>query len=190
MTPPASRHREPHQAADLRGEGMTGSPFEDCGRRDTGIDESNAPHPPNRERPQTTFLLRCPCCAERRRRQGPPAACAVGLRPSPDPDASIRRARHLRRKDQKDQPYPLTGPVPSGMTCDNNRPMTVSDAPTRVHTEEVSRPGSERAEPPGADRQFRDRDVGVVAETTAVGGLETGSAGGQSVIKSAANRGW
>ena len=46
MTPPASRHREPHQAADLRGEGMTSSPFDGCGRRDTGIDESNAQQPP------------------------------------------------------------------------------------------------------------------------------------------------
>src|SRR6478735_666128 len=45
--PPASRHREPHHAADLRGEGMTSSPFDGCGRRDTGTDESNAQHPPN-----------------------------------------------------------------------------------------------------------------------------------------------
>jgi hypothetical protein len=57
MTPPASRHREPHQAADLRGEGMTSSPFDGCGRRDTGIDESNAPHPPNPRKAQTTFSV-------------------------------------------------------------------------------------------------------------------------------------
>src|SRR6476659_31822 len=47
----------------------------------------------------------------------PSGRYAVGLRPSLDPDASVRRTRHLWRRHQKDQPYPLTGPVPSGMTC-------------------------------------------------------------------------
>jgi len=80
MTPPASRHREPHQAADLRGEGMTSSPFDGCGRRDTGTDESNAPptEPPKGPPPSPLPMLRRTAPASR-----PSGRCAVGLRPSP-----------------------------------------------------------------------------------------------------------
>ena len=52
IDPPASRHRAPHHAADLRGEGMTSSPFDGCDRRDTGNDESNGPPLQTDKRPQ------------------------------------------------------------------------------------------------------------------------------------------
>ena len=68
---------------------MTSSPFDGCVRRDTGIDESNAPHPSTRsEAPHQNLFSAAPCCAERRRRQGPPAATRSGyaraLTPTPD----------------------------------------------------------------------------------------------------------
>ena len=95
---------------------MTSSPFDGCDSRDTGIDESNAPptrrQDPRPAPPSPLTMMRRTASASR-----PSGRYAVGLRPSLDPDASVRRTRHLWRRHQKDQPYPLTGPVPSGMTC-------------------------------------------------------------------------
>lgn len=49
-------------------------------------------------------------CADRRQRQGPPAAIAVRLRPSLDRDASPRRARNGNDERQKQGRQPLTRP--------------------------------------------------------------------------------
>src|SRR6478752_6961033 len=65
--------------------GRGSSPFDGCDSRDTGIDESNAPTPSTRSRPQ------------------PPFSAAHAAPNSAGVKAS----------------YPLTGPVPSGMTCGN-----------------------------------------------------------------------
>jgi hypothetical protein len=43
---------------------------------------------------------------------------AVGLRPSLDPDASPRRAQHPGEEAERKISDPLTGPAPSGMTCE------------------------------------------------------------------------
>jgi hypothetical protein len=42
---------------------------------------------------------------------------AVGLRPSPDPDASLRRVPNTAKKQKNGHNILLTGPAPSGMTC-------------------------------------------------------------------------
>jgi len=47
----------------------------------------------------------------------PSGRCAVGLRPSLDPDAFLGVPGTYGERPKKDQQHPLTGPVPSGMTC-------------------------------------------------------------------------
>src|SRR6476619_366267 len=47
----------------------------------------------------------------------PSGRCAVGLRPSLDPDAFLGVPGTYGEGPKKDQQHPLTGPVPSGMTC-------------------------------------------------------------------------
>ena len=86
--------------------------------RDTGPDERNAPPPDD-----TTGANPSPsplpiACAERRRRQGPTAAPRSGsaraLTPTP---TSARPA--TSGESRKQISSPLTGPAPSGMTCEN-----------------------------------------------------------------------
>jgi hypothetical protein len=45
---------------------------------------------------------------------------AVGLRPSPDPDAYLSTPTPRRRNPKQKQFRGLTGPAPSGMTCKND----------------------------------------------------------------------
>ena len=67
---------------------MTSSPSTAATAGTPVSDESNAPHPSTRsEAPHQNLFSAAPCCAERRRRQGPPAATRSGyaraLTPTP-----------------------------------------------------------------------------------------------------------
>src|SRR6478609_832724 len=57
----------------------------------------------------------------------PSGRCAVGLRPSLDPDAFLGVPGTYGERPKKDQQHPLTGPVPSGMTCYSAEPGSPSD---------------------------------------------------------------
>src|SRR6476660_8898639 len=98
---------------------MTSSPFDGCGRRDTGIDESNAQTPPNPTRGPTSDPSPLPMLRRTAPASRPSGRCAVGLRPSLDPDAFLGVPGTYGERPKKDQQHPLTGPVPSGMTCDD-----------------------------------------------------------------------
>ena len=86
---------------------------------DTGHDERHARTPNQQTEPHRTTLLRRPDRAPNDADvNAPPTAAAVGLRPSPDPDASLGTSRTQRRSKQRSQ-TPLDRPAPSGMTCGN-----------------------------------------------------------------------
>jgi hypothetical protein len=96
-----------------RGEGMTAGPHDAaCHRRGTpGHDERHVhtrlkPHRSSADSPTPLFKA----CAERRRRQGPSAAIAVGLRPSIDPDALPRRVPSPSEEAEQRSQAPLDRP--------------------------------------------------------------------------------
>jgi hypothetical protein len=96
---PNSRHRAPHHAADLRGEGMTSSPFDGLYRRDTGTDESNAPTP-NRQ----VVPARAPASTSDWRTH----LRTVSAVPTPSSSATRPIAAHFRivlARDLRDHPH-------------------------------------------------------------------------------------
>src|SRR6478752_10743710 len=64
---------------------MTSSPFDGCDRRDTGIDESNAPQLQTDKRPSTTTPSPLPMLRRTAPASRPSGRSAVGLRPSLEP---------------------------------------------------------------------------------------------------------
>src|ERR1700687_1985217 len=106
-----------------RAEEMTCSPIRPPRARETGPEDDNDPPPeqtPKQHKP-LSISLPSTASAKRRRRQGPTAATRSGsaraLTPTP---TSTRPARTRKRAEQTKttQPSVLTGPSPSGMTCD------------------------------------------------------------------------
>ena len=74
-------------------------------------------HRPKASHTRSTLLRHPQHRAPGRQPQGPPAAHAVALRASLDPDA-LKTHVHNRRNSQKNaQPPPLTPTAPTGMTC-------------------------------------------------------------------------
>jgi hypothetical protein len=95
------------------GEGMTGRPLPPAPRRGHPALMSATPPPSDTKEPHQhpTHLFPPPtACAERRRPQSPSGRCAVGLRPSLDPDASLRRAPKQRRRPKTRSAAHLTRP--------------------------------------------------------------------------------
>ncbi|SCL26437.1 hypothetical protein GA0070624_3304 [Micromonospora rhizosphaerae] len=91
---------------------MTGSPHGPAHRRDTGTDERNAPDQTTdlgsrHLRFSATHIVRPAAPASR-----PYGRYAVGLRPSPDPDASPRRAHNTTKKTKNKASTPLDRPRP------------------------------------------------------------------------------
>src|SRR6478672_2977282 len=99
---------------------MTSSPFDGCDRREPpALMRATPPtrrHDQRSPAPETLSPLPTRC-AERRRRQGPPAAPRSGYARALTPPPDFGAPGTYGERQKKDQPYPLTGPVPSGMTC-------------------------------------------------------------------------
>ncbi len=86
------------------------------------VTRATAPRQVNHRRAQTRDLkirqLRLKSMLRRTAPASRPSGrYAVGLRPSLDPRALIRRAPKTAEAPEKDSAEPLTGPAPSGMTC-------------------------------------------------------------------------
>ena len=106
-----------------RGEGMTEQPLTPAPHRETGTEDAHRPTL-LRQAESSTSLFDLPALNSMRRTASasrPSGRYAVGLRPSLDPDAYFgapSQDQEARRTSQKQPAVVLTGPAPSGMTCE------------------------------------------------------------------------
>lgn len=109
----------PPAACVRGGEGMTGSRYRlpTAGKHRPLVSATthNTRHREHRRTfPAFHTSVRQPASASK-----PSGRYAVGLRSSPDPNASPRRAHKPAEKNQNKASSPLTDPAPSGMTCND-----------------------------------------------------------------------